>query len=180
LLASIGLVVLGLAMGALHLSFSGTAATEKGRKLLGIVFVIVGLFGVYAWTLAPKKHLPFERDEKVAFDKARVENKGVMIDFAASWCAPCEKLELVFGDSDVYEAITTDFVPLQFDVSDFTDENNALKERYGAQTLPAVIFMDTQGNVVARLKDLVEVEEMLEVLAPAKRKVRAARLESSR
>ncbi|MGE0398856.1 MAG: protein-disulfide reductase DsbD family protein [Kofleriaceae bacterium] len=178
LFASIGLAVFGTMLGALHLSFSGTTVTEKGRKFLGVTFVIVGLFGAYAWSLTPKKHLPFEKDEKVAFEKARTQNKGVMVDFAATWCAPCEKLELVFGDSEVYDAITADFVPIQFDVSEFTDENNALKERYGAKTLPAVIFMDTQGNVVARLKDLVEVEEMLEILGPAKQKIRAARLES--
>jgi thiol:disulfide interchange protein DsbD len=178
LFASLGLTVVGVLLGALHLSFSGTSIVQKGRKLLGILFMIAGLFGAYAWTLTPKKHLPFERVEKVAFEKARAENKGVMVDFAASWCGPCEELEKVFGDSDVYDAILADFVPIQFDVSDFTDENNALKERYGAKTLPAVIFLDTQGNVVARLKDLVEVEEMLEILGPAKRKVRASRVGS--
>lgn len=71
-----------------------------------------------------------------------------------------------------------DFVPLRFDVSDDTAENNALKDRYGAQTLPAVIFMDAQGNVVKRLKDFVDVDEMLEVLGPAKKKIRASQLES--
>lgn len=177
LLASIGLVGLGMSIGALHMSFSGPFA-DKGRKLLGILFVIGGLFGIYAWTLTPKKHLPFERDEKVAFDKARVTNKGVMVDFAATWCGPCEKFELTFGDDDVYKAIMDDFVPLRFDVSDDTAENNALKERYGAQTLPAVIFMDAQGNVVKRLKDFVDVDEMLDVLAPVKSKMRATKLES--
>ena len=178
--ASIGLAVFGVLLGALHLSFSGTTITEKGRKAMGIAFLIVGLFGVYAWTLTPKQHLPFERDEKVAFDKARAQNKGVMVDFAATWCGPCEKFELTFGDDEVYAAIMADFVPLRFDVSADTAENNALKERYGAQTLPAVIFMDAQGTVVKRLKDFVDVDEMLEVLGPAKKKIRASQLESSR
>ncbi len=177
-LAAATAIFVGLTVGGIHLSFSGSSTAHRIRKALGLVLIVGGIFAAYAWSLTPKKHLPFEKDEKVAFDKARAENKGVMIDFAASWCAPCEKLELVFGDSDVYDAITADFVPIQFDVSDFSDENNALKERYGAKTLPAVIFMDTEGNVVARLKDLVTVEEMLEILGPAKKKLRAARLES--
>lgn len=173
-----GELIAGLALGGIHLSFSGTSGSERLRKALGLALVVGGIFAAYAWSLTPKKHLPFEKDEKVAFEKARAQNKGVMVDFAATWCGPCEKLELVFGDSDVYDAITADFIPIQFDVSELSDENNALKDRYGAKTLPAVIFMDTQGNVVARLKDLVEVEEMLEILGPAKAKIRAARPQS--
>lgn len=173
-----GAVIFGLAAGGIHLSFSYTSTGERIRKGFGLLLIIGGLFAAYAWSLTPKMHLPFETDEKVAFDKARAQNKGVMIDFAATWCGPCEKFELTFGDSDVYEAITTDFVPLRFDVSDDTVENTALKERYGAQTLPAVIFMDTRGNVVARFKDFADVDEMLEVLGPAKKKLRASRLES--
>lgn len=178
LIVALAALGVGLLLGGIHLSFSYTSTTERVRKGLGLALIVGGIFAAYAWSLTPKKHLPFERDEKVAFDKARAQSKGVMVDFAATWCGPCEKLELVFGDSDVYDAITADFVPLRFDVSELSDENNALKERYGAKTLPAVIFMDTQGNVVARLKDLVEVDEMLNVLAPAKQKVRAGRLQS--
>ena len=65
-------------------------------------------------------------------------------------------------------------MPLQFDVSDNSDENMAIRGRYGAVTLPAVVFLDTNGNVLGRVTDLVEPEELLEIIRPAARALRAS------
>ena len=179
LFASLALIPVGFVVGAAHLSFHGSV-TDKIRKGLGVALVLAGAFGVWTWKLTPKLHLPWITDEKAAFEKARAENKGVMVDFAATWCTPCEELELTFGDDEVYEAITSSFVPLKLDVTEGTAEDRALQENYGAKTLPAVIFMDTRGNVHGRVKSLIEPDEMLEVVRPAARKIRAASSESAR
>ena len=176
--ASIALIAVGLVLGAIHLTFHGSAL-DKVRKGLGLALLLAGIFGAWTWKLAPKQHLPWEYDETAAFEKARAEGKGVMVDFAATWCEPCYELELVFGDDDVYEAITGSFVPLQFDVSEGTDEDMARRARYGAATLPAVVFLDTEGNVLGRVKDLVEPDEILDIIRPAARKVRAANAQAS-
>jgi len=176
--ASIALVVVGLVLGAIHLTFHGTAM-DKARKGLGLALLLAGIFGVWTWKLTPKQRLPWEHDEKVAYEKARAAGKGVMVDFAASWCTPCEELELVFGDDEVYEAITGSFVPLQFDVSEGTDEDMARRGRYGAKTLPAVVFLDTEGNVLGRISDLMEPDEVLGIVRPAARKIRAAKAQAA-
>ncbi len=167
LLVSLVLIVAGLALGAIHKSFHGDI-TEKLRKGVGVLLVLAGVFGIWSYSLAPKHQVPWVwNDEKAAFDRARTEHKGVMIDFGATWCIPCGKIERTFGDTDVYNAIMKDFVPLKFDVTKDTAENSERKERYEAGTLPSVVFLAADGTLLGRINKEVEPDEALQTIEPA-------------
>ncbi|MEO8705810.1 MAG: cytochrome c biogenesis protein CcdA [Kofleriaceae bacterium] len=171
LLTAAALVVVGIAMGAFHLTFSSSNA-HRARKAIGLLLVLAGLFGMWTWKLTPKHKLPWVTDEKTAFERARVEKKGVMVDFSATWCIPCEELELTFGDSEVYEAILASFVPLKIDVTTQTDINADQERRFKRDTFPHVVFVAPDGTELGRIKQLVEPDAMLEVIEPASRALR--------
>jgi thiol:disulfide interchange protein DsbD len=160
--ASVAVAMVGLALGAIHLSFHGTPAGVRARKALGIALVVGGAFCVWGWWLAPKRHLPWLHDETAAYAKARAEHKGVMVDFAADWCNPCKEMEKTFGDDDVYEAITSSFVPLKIDITSSTDENEEQTTRYRRGPLPQVIFMATDGTELDRIDGVLGRAEMLD------------------
>jgi thioredoxin:protein disulfide reductase len=168
---AIALVVLGLVLGAIHLSFHD-GWPVRVRKGLGVLFMVAGITGVVNWVLTPDRHLAWHHSEDTAFAQARAEGKGVMIDFAASWCAPCKELELTFASPGVYEAITDNFVPLKYDVSEDTDEDRAHQEKWNARTLPAVIFLDVDGNELARVSEYQPPARFLKTLEPAVQRLR--------
>jgi thiol:disulfide interchange protein DsbD len=170
--ASISLIIVGLALGAIHLSFHGPAF-EKLRKGLGIALVLVGSFAAWSYTLTPKQHLAYVfDDEAAAFAKARAEGKGVMVDFAATWCVPCGELELTFGDDDVYALINENFVPLKFDVSEDNAISAERRSRYKAGTLPSVVYLSADGHTVGRVNRMLEPDPMVSLLQPTVQRLR--------
>jgi thiol:disulfide interchange protein DsbD len=170
----LGLAIVGIVIGAVHLSFGGNWG-ERGRKAAGIVMTVVGATVIWIWVITPKHHLPWVHDEAAAFAQARAEGKGVMVDFGAEWCTPCDELEVTFGDPDVYDAITKNFVPLKFDVTDTaSDVNSERRARYKADTLPSVVFMSTDGRVLGRVMKMMDPESMLQtIVRPAASKLAA-------
>jgi thiol:disulfide interchange protein len=121
---------------------------------------------------AARRHLPPEA-APAAFAKARAEGKGVMVDFAASWCVPCGELELTFGDDDAYDVITKHFVPLKFDVSDDNETSAERRSRYQAGTLPAVVYLSTDGHTVGGVDHMMEPDEMQALIRPPIGKLRS-------
>ncbi len=166
LLGALGLVGAGIALGAVHLSFYDRWSI-KLRKGLGVALAVTGAAGVWFWTLTSDRKLDWVHDEELAFAQARADGKAVMIDFAADWCSPCKKLEIVFAKPEVFTLLEERFVPLKYDVSNGTDADEAAQTKWAAETLPAVIFVDASGRELARVKDLVEAEEMVAVIERA-------------
>lgn len=87
-----------------------------------------------------------ELDAKLA--QAKSEGKGVVLDYFATWCTDCVRMEkTTFVDPDVVRLLGDRFIALQVDV---TDPNNAdtkaVKKRYGVFGPPAMLFFDASGS----------------------------------
>jgi thiol:disulfide interchange protein len=128
-----------------------------------------------AATTAPAavpQDLAWTTDEVAAFARARAEHKGVLVEFSATWCVPCEELDKAFRTGATHDLIAGHFVPLKVDVSDDSAASAAQRDRYRATTLPAVVFLTTDGRVVGRVTQVLDADALLRVVQAAADAVR--------
>ena len=78
---------------------------------------------------------------------ARATGKPVIVDYFASWCTDCIRMEkITFGDPAVRLALQ-DFVLLKPDVTDaYAPESKAMKQRFGILGPPATLFFSANGE----------------------------------
>jgi thiol:disulfide interchange protein DsbD len=171
LVLNLAVAAAGLAVGAVHLSFHDGLA-RRLRKGVGVAVAVAGLFGVIAGVLTPRAEagaplLTWIHGEKQGIAAARAQHRPALLDFYADWCLPCKELELkTFSRSDVAQKLTR-FTLIKVDATAADDAVEAVKARYGADTLPTLVLVDEAGNVKRRIKDFVSGDDLIRLLADA-------------
>ena len=88
-----------------------------------------------------------------AIASAKSQGKPVMIDFYATWCAPCKLLDQqIYPTSGVVQE-AKNFVTVRLDV----DMHSEAARKYNVGGLPTLVFLDTAGNEFYRMVGLSEV-----------------------
>lgn len=165
LLAAAGLAVFGLAIGAVHKSFS-SSPLDKARKSVGIVLTVAASFALIAGIMTPERTLTWENSTAdVAKAKALGEQRPLLVDFTAAWCIACKELDKhTFADKDVAQEAGR-FVAVKVDATDDEDPDVVrAMEQFGVLGLPTVVIYDSSGNEAARFNDFVEADSFLDTI----------------
>jgi thiol:disulfide interchange protein DsbD len=161
-----GLVVAGALVGGVHLTLEGGGLLRILRKLVGVLLLTVGIFGLVNYTLTPGTPLPWVHDEPAALARARKENRPVLVDFWALSCVPCRRIEAQILSHPTVRRELERFVLLKVDVD--TDRGEQLKAKYRSTVLPELILLDAKGDERARTGKVGSIAEMLRLLEAAR------------
>ncbi|MEQ9081226.1 MAG: cytochrome c biogenesis protein CcdA [Sandaracinaceae bacterium] len=166
LMIAAGLLVVGLAAGAVHLSYHGADKLTITRKSLGIAMSTLGLVLLAIWLGAPPPgaRIAWLDDYEAARERAESQNKPLLVDFGASWCGACEELDShTFSDPRVVSAGQR-FVAVRLDLSRRGDPGYDVLAQYDQRGLPLVVLHHSDGEEAGRVTSFVEAERMLQLM----------------
>ena len=163
---SIGLVVMGVLLGAVHREFGEPGAGVKVAKGLGITLASVGGLFTILGLIKPDDSLLTltweHKDVEGALARAAAEKRPLVVDFTAAWCGACKELDLkTFSERQVGKELGR-FVAVKVDATHNDDPKvEAMLARFKVVGLPTVVMFDSRGKEAARFNDFVPPEEFL-------------------
>lgn len=75
---------------------------------------------------------------------AKAANKFILIDFTATWCKPCKKMEQDFWHNSNYKTTLDKFIVVPIDL----DRNRDIAQHYNVRSIPNVKLTDMNGDVI--------------------------------
>jgi thiol:disulfide interchange protein DsbD len=166
-----GIFLVGIVLGVIHMVAerrkSPIAHLSKPMKLASIVPAVVGCALFISWLPQPHDIDPNAPEiawatEEAGRAKATAENKPVLIDFGATWCAACKELEHeTFPHAEVRSQAKR-FVTIRVDATDDeAPDTKRLQEKYKVVGLPTVIMLDSSGAEVTRFVEFVKPDRFV-------------------
>jgi thiol:disulfide interchange protein DsbD len=154
---------------------------EQKSKIFKVIVVLMFLLGALLFVKAvemkyfpskyaaaepgAKVHLPWIADLEEGKTQAKLENKIMMIDTYADWCAACKELdEYTFTTPGVSEKLKN-FILVKLDFTKKDEAHEALRKSLGIIGMPTVIFFNPDGTEIKRFSGFKNKSEFLEIIA---------------
>ena len=96
-----------------------------------------------------------------ALQRAQREQKPIVANFSALWCAACRRLENgLLKQTSVHDSLNNDVIYVRLEETD--DAHSALFSQYKIRQLPTLILLDPQGKPIRTLDHQLSAEQFIE------------------
>lgn len=104
------------------------------------------------------EEIPWSTNIEASLQKARESGKPVLMEFTASWCVYCKRMEkTTFVDPQVVATIRQNFVAVRVDA----DQNKALVADLAIKGLPAILIVSPDLQIIERISGFQTPEALV-------------------
>jgi thiol:disulfide interchange protein DsbD len=163
-------VILGVILSAVII-INESLHHKKALFLAPTLALGLGVFfGIQALTRSVESvsgSIVWLHSEDEAFAAANKSNKPILVDAWAEWCEACKKMDVTtFVDPAVVKEISDHWIALKFDLTEATDVNTEIQERYELPGLPTLTLLPPNANLKSKIaiSGYSSAEKLLETL----------------
>jgi len=91
---------------------------------------------------------------------AMATNKLILVDFWATWCGPCRKMDSESWSKNDVSLLMNNYVSVKLNI----DENKALAQQYGVKGIPYVFILDATGKILYQQMSYKTKSEVIKLL----------------
>lgn len=156
---------------ALSIWFIANAKHHHNKFIMLVPSLLLGagiFFGIQSLShSAASAHdsLVWHRTEAEAFAASEASGKPILVDSWAEWCEACKKMDATtFADANVLKELADHWTMYKMDLTEPTDDNNKLQEKYELPGLPTITLLPKGGAMTGGQKALngyVSAESLL-------------------
>ncbi|MDP5139121.1 MAG: thioredoxin family protein, partial [Spirosomaceae bacterium] len=96
--------------------------------------------------------------------EARKQDKTVVLDFWAEWCAPCKKMDNeTFSDFELAKVLNEKFLVYKVNIDTF--DGMEIANRFGVESFPTIITLDSKGKYIDEFKGFFPANNLREKLS---------------
>ncbi|MDY0083087.1 MAG: thioredoxin family protein [Ignavibacteriaceae bacterium] len=126
-------------------------------KKIALLMILFSLFSIACSESGAKDSLNWETNLETALEKAKQENKAVLVNFTGSdWCIWCQRLsDEVFSENEFESFANDNLILVKLDFPKNIEQtvetkmyNNQLAQKFGIQGFPTILLFNSQGQMV--------------------------------
>jgi tetratricopeptide (TPR) repeat protein len=120
-------------------------------------FLVLSLAAAFAgevdWAQPPYEEI---------LQRAAQENRPVFIDFYATWCGPCKRLDQITYQDEKVIGYLNSIVAVKYDAE--KDEGETLAKKFKVKAYPTLVLVSSNGDEIDRYVGYLDAEKFLDVI----------------